>query len=317
MKTISVVVPVYYNAGSLGQLAARLAQVEAELRALDLGLQLIFVDDGSGDASLDELLKIKQARPETVVVKLTRNFGADPACKCGLGFVTGDCFVILAADLQDPPELIPDLARRWLAGSRFVICEREEREDPPVSMFFSAVYYRLLRLLVMPDYPSGGYDLGLFDRMFLPHMRDAVKGASTTLTAYWVGVQPEVVRYARGKRVHGESRWTFSKKLAAFVDDMLGFSTKPLRLMSLFGLVVAGGSFLYGLMVVAYALAGERELPGFASIVTLVSGLLGVVILMLGLIGEYLSRILSLMNRRPDAVIDRVYEALPGRSDKG
>lgn len=307
MKTLSIVVPVYHNAESLPILFDRLIAVEHQLSTLGLQVELIFVDDGSGDASLEELLKIKQRRPNTKVIKLTRNFGANKALKCGFRFVTGDCFLLLAADLQDPPELIPELASRWLAGSRFTICERIGRDDPPVTRFLSATYYRLIRMLVMPEYPSGGYDIALMDKCFLGYMQDASKGSYTHLLGYWLGFKPEVIHYHRESRTHGKSRWTLRKKITTFLDVMLGFSVRPLRLMAAVGVLVATMSFVYGIVIVAYALAGDTPVPGFASIVALLAFLLGLVIVMLGMIGEYLARILDEINRRPEVVIDEVY----------
>jgi polyisoprenyl-phosphate glycosyltransferase len=307
MKSISVVVPVYYNEQSIPVLFERLKAVEEELREMQVALEVIFVDDGSGDGSLEALMDIKAQRPATRIVKLTRNFGAIRAAKCGFKFVSGDCFLLLSADLQDPPELIPELVRRWLSGAKFVVCERAERTDPWISRLFSHIYYRLVHLLVMKEYPMGGYDTALMDKRFLPYLKDTSKSTSIFLLAYWLGFKPEVVRYRREKRPFGKSRWTFRKKFHAFLDVMLGFSNRPLRLMSGVGLVVAAVSFGYGILAVSVALAGYRPVPGFASLAALISFLLGVVIFMLGLIGEYLARILDELNRRPEVVIDEVY----------
>ena len=170
MKKLSVVIPVYYNEGSLPELFAELMRVEDILRrSRGMELELIFVDDGSGDNSFAELMKIKQIRPDTCVVKLARNFGAIHAVKTGLQYVTGDCFTMLAADLQDPPELLVEMADKWLAGSKFVICVRESRQDPLLSKAFARLYYGILRLTVTKTYPSGGFDLALMDELLLPY----------------------------------------------------------------------------------------------------------------------------------------------------
>jgi len=306
MQVLSAVIPVYFNEGSLSVLFDQLRVVEDQLAGLDMKLELIFVDDGSGDASLAELLKIKEARPDTKIVKLTRNFGAVHASKCGLQFVTGDCFMILAADLQDPPELIVAMATRWLAGSRFTICERSSRDDPVVSKVFSAAFYWLVHRLVMRDYPSGGYDMALMDRALLPHLVTSSKNLYTPLLAYWLGYRPEVIKYHRPKRSHGTSRWTFRKKLTAFLDVILGFSVTPIRLISGFGAIVAVLSVCYGVSVVVNALLGNVPVVGFASLAALITFLLGLVLVMLGVIGEYLWRVFDEVNRRPEAVVDEV-----------
>lgn len=306
-NTLSIVVPVYFNAGSLPILFDRLTAIERQLNSMDMGLELIFVDDGSGDTSLDELLRIKKARQETKVVKLTRNFGAVHASKCGFQFVTGDCFMILAADLQDPPELIMQMVEKWRAGSKFTICERVSREDPLISKFFSAIFYWLLHRLVIGDYPEGGYDMALMDKSLLPHILNSSKNLYTPLLAYWLGYKPEIIHYHRAEREHGKSRWTFRKKFKAFLDVMLGFSVTPIRLISAFGVIVATLSFAYGVSVVINAFLGNVPVVGFASLVALITFLLGLVIIMLGIIGEYLWRVFDEVNKRPEVVIDEVY----------
>ncbi|MDQ3160206.1 MAG: glycosyltransferase family 2 protein [Pseudomonadota bacterium] len=306
-KIVSVVVPVYYNADSLPLLHERLTAVEKTLMDLHgVRLQLIFVNDGSRDGSQLALVRIKEQRPDAVVVRLSRNFGAVHASRTGFRFVEGGAFVILAADLQDPPELLLEMVPRWLAGRKFVIAVRASREDPLSSRIYSWVYYRVLRLLVLPGYPDGGFDIALMDRDLLEPMRNCSKNAFTPLLAYWLGYEPEVVSYHRPRREHGRSGWTFTKKIKTFLDVMLGFSVTPIRLISAVGVFVAGASFVYGISVVIAALSGNIPVLGYASLVSLVTFLLGLIILMLGIIGEYLWRIFDEVNRRPDTVIDEV-----------
>jgi glycosyltransferase involved in cell wall biosynthesis len=306
MKTVSVVVPVYYNEGSLPSLFAELKEVERKLRDKDLQLELIFVDDGSGDGSWGQLLKIKQEREATKLIKLTRNFGAVHACKTGTRFVTGDCFTVLAADLQDPPDLIDAMVDKWLAGAKYVLCARRGRDDPLRTKVFSYLYYRLVRALVAPDYPSEGYDLCLMDKVILPYYSGSGKNAYTPLLVYWLGFRPEVIYYRRRERSHGRSRWTFRKKVNAFVDSLAGFSIVPIRFVSLLGFVVSVASLGYGTFILVNAVLGRIDVRGFATVVTLIAFLLGVIISMLGMMGEYIWRIFDEVNKTPEAVIDEV-----------
>lgn len=306
-KMVSVVVPVFYNEHSLPVLFDALMEVEAGLRERGLDLELIFVDDGSRDASLKALLKIKDTRPATKVIKLTRNFGAVQASKTGMRFVTGDCFLVLAADLQDPPELILEMADLWQRGAKFVICVREGREDGPLSVVLSKLYYFLLRLFVVGDYPRGGYDPALMSREFLPYMLNSAKNVNTPLFAYWLGFEPVRIRFSRRKRLHGRSRWTFLKRVKFFVDSILGFSMVPIRLMSIFGAVVALASFVYGGVIAVHALRGLSDVRGFPTLVVVISFLFGVVIMMLGILGEYIWRIFDEVSRRPETVIDEIF----------
>jgi dolichol-phosphate mannosyltransferase len=305
--TISVIVPVYFNADSLPTLHQELVAVENELRERDIDLQLIFVDDGSEDESLAELLAIKNERPATIVIELTRNFGSVPAVRTGLRYVAGDCFTFLSADLQDPPRLIVDMVDHWLSGSKFVICERSTRGDPWASRVLSKFYYFVLRKLVLPGYPTGGFDLALMDRVMLEPLRNSAKTAFLPLLAYWLGFKPSVLHYQRRRRPYGRSRWTFRKKFRAFVDVILGFSVTPIRAISATGAVVSMISFAYGIVVVVAALIGNVPVPGFPTIVALVTFLLGLIILMLGMIGEYLWRVFDQTNGRPEAVINQVH----------
>ena len=306
MKKLSVIVPGYFNEGSLPLLLTELQGVESKLLDLDMELELIFVDDGSGDGSWQELLKIKAARPATRLVKLARNFGAVHASKTGLQFVTGDCFLYLVADLQDPPSLILEMVRRWQTGCKYVICTRSARQDPPLTKLFARWYYRLLRLIVVKDYPAGGFDLALMDRALLPHLRDSSKNINPNVFSFWLGFKPEIIPYRRRERQHGRSRWTFAKKLKFFLDTMLGFSIVPLRAISLVGLVVAFLSGAYGLLVFCNALLGRYEVHGFATLAVLLCFLLGLQMSMLGVIGEYLWRIFDEVNKRPETVIDQI-----------
>jgi glycosyltransferase involved in cell wall biosynthesis len=307
MPTVSIVIPVYFNEQSLWPLFTELRQIEQQLNNQGVELELIFVDDGSGDGSLQELLKIKQQRQATKIIKLTRNFGAVHATRTGFMFVTGDCFMNLAADLQDPPDLILRVVEKWKSGSKFVLCARVHRHDPISSKIFAAIYYLLLRLFVVKDYPRGGFDLALMDRAFLPYLKNSSKNVNTPLFAYWLGFKPEVIHYIRREREHGKSRWNFWKRLKLFLDSILGFSIVPIRAISLLGLIVSILSFSYGLWILIQTQLGHRDVRGFATIVALVSFLLGLIIIMLGVIGEYLWRVFDETSNRPESVIDEIY----------
>ena len=307
MAKISVMTPVYFNEESIAPLFVELTKVEQVLARQGHTLEIIFVDDGSGDNSMRELLNIKRQREATRIIKLTRNFGAMNASKVGYQFVTGDCVVGLAADLQEPPELIIQMVQKWCAGAKFVLCARTRRNDPLPSRWFSAFYYWLLRLFVVDQYPKNGFDLALMDKAMLPHIQNAGKNINLPLLEYWLGFKPEIIYYERRERPHGRSRFSFAKRVKVSFDSIFGFSIVPIRLISLVGFIVSMLSFGYGLLVLITTMLGRSEVPGFATIVALVSFLLGLVIVMLGIIGEYLWRIFDETNRRPSAVIDEVY----------
>jgi len=306
-RVVSVVIPVYFNEHSLPGLFDELKEVERQLQSRGVGLELIFVDDGSGDVSLKTLLDYKARRPQTKVLKHTRNFGAGQAIKSGLRHVTGDCFLFLAADSQDPPDLIVQTVDRWLDGKKYVVATRESRQDPLISKFFSWIYYKLVAMFVISDYPRGGFDVALMDKSLLPHMLKAGKNINLNLFGYWLGYKPELIPYKRLRRSHGKSRWTPTKRVKLFMDSLLGFSVVPMRVISMIGLIVAVLSLGFGVSVVVSALLGDKAVPGFAALATIISFLLGLIVVMLGVIGEYLWRIADETNQRPDSVVDEVF----------
>ncbi|MGI6739876.1 MAG: glycosyltransferase [Brevefilum sp.] len=304
MKKLSIVVPVYYNEQSLPHLFVHLQKLEQSLINKDIATELIFVDDGSGDDSFAELLNIKHARPETKIIKLTRNFGNVRAEKAGYPYVTGDCFCCLAADLQDPPELIDEMADYWLAGEKFIICTREERVDPPLTTLFANLYYRMVRSFVIRNYPKGGYDLALMDRDMLPYMRNSGKNINPALFAFSLGYEPIVIKYKRQKREFGKSRWTFAKKFNYFIDSILGYSVIPIHIISWIGIALAIVSFGYGLFTIFEVLIKGIEVRGFASLFTLTAFLSGLILTMLGIIGQYIWRIFDEIVGLPESVVE-------------
>jgi dolichol-phosphate mannosyltransferase len=306
LRTITVVIPVYFNRDSLELLHLRLCEVGDALAARGIAVSMVFVDDGSGDDSFKVLAGLHARDPRVRVVRHVRNFGSFAALKTGIAHAAGDAVVTLSADLQDPPELIIEMAERWLAGERFVIAVRASRDDPASSKLFSTLYYRVLRALVIPDYPAGGFDFMLIDRQVVPFILEGPKGVNLNLYTYWLGFPPSVLSYDRVARQHGRSRWTLSKKVNLFLNTITGFSARPIRLMSLFGLGVAGLGLAYGVYVVLFALVNGSPAPGFPTLAALISLFSGLIIFMLGVIGEYLWRIFDAVNRKPEAVVGEV-----------
>jgi glycosyltransferase involved in cell wall biosynthesis len=307
MKTkLSIVVPVYFNEASLPHLETALTKLEADLAGDQVHLELIFVNDGSRDKSLEVLTKIKQSRPETRVLNHLSNQGSMAAIQTGLKYVTGDCFTFLAADLQDPPELLVEMVKEWKTGEKFVVGTRSSREDPPLTKFFAWLYYRLVRLLVMPTYPEGGFDMAVMDKLFLPALARCGPNKNLAMFAWSLGVPAKILKYHRRERAHGKSMWTFRKKVNYFIDSSVGFSVKPMRLASLSGFVIAFGCFIYALIVVSGKLLGLIEVPGFAALAALLGFLNGCAFIFLGMLGEYVWRIYREMDRHAEPITEEI-----------
>ena len=307
-KKVSIVIPVYFNEESLDDLFKELEALEDNLRKRNYLLELVFVDDGSGDNSLGKLIKFKLKRENTKIIKLTRNFGANLASKEGLRHVSGDCFTVLAADLQDSPSLILEMLSKWEKGSKFVVCQRKKREDAFFKILFARILYVLIRKLVIKNYPKYGFDLSLLDKSILTHIINTSKSMYYPVHLYWLGYKPDIIYYERAKRNFGKSRWTLYKSINATLDILLGFTSKFTQLISLFGLITSLASFLYGAKLILAALLGNVPVPGYASIMVLLSFFFGLTILYLSLIQEYLWRIYGDINKRSDVIVEMIYD---------
>jgi glycosyltransferase involved in cell wall biosynthesis len=304
---LSVIIPVYYNAESMPALEEGLRWLVQRLTERAMVLEVIAVNDGSGDDSLEALLAMKQRLPWLKVISLARNFGAVAASKTGFRYVTGDCFIIVAADLQDPLEQVLVMVDHWRDGHRFVISHRAARQDPTTTKAFAWVYYKILRWLVVDNYPPGGFDLMLMDRIMLPYMAESARNTNPNMYAFWLGFSPVMLSYDRRARLHGKSRWTFRKRLNFMVDTISGFSVVPIRILSAFGLLVAVLACLYGVNIVIQVSLGATTAQGFPTIVTLIAFFSGMILTMLGVIGEYIWRIFDIVAGKPESVVARAW----------
>jgi glycosyltransferase involved in cell wall biosynthesis len=301
-KKISVVVPVYFNAPSLPDLLKHLDQIRSELSKINLDLEVVAVDDGSKDNSFDTLTDLSKKYSFLKIYQLTKNFGEATAAKFGLRNITGDAFSVLAADLQDPPELILGMAKSWLEGNSYVICERAKRNDPVFSKFLAKLYYKFLTKFIMPTYPKKGFDLFLMDSKYLPVINDSSKSSSIPLILSWIGIEPKKISYVRQNREHGKSTWTLFKRINLLLDVLFSFSRKPIRIVSSIGALTALGGLIYGITVIIERLNGTTGSQGTASLIALVSFTSGLVLLTLGIIAEYIWRIWDEVNNRPDGI---------------
>jgi len=307
MKTLSVVVPVYYNEANLHETIPRLLGLQASLP--DMRLELIFVDDGSGDRSLSILLEHQKKNPESIrVVKLTRNFGAMAAVQAGFLQATGDCVGMVSADLQDPVHILVDMVAHWRKGARAVYAVRTARQDPLSSRIFSRLYYALVRRLVMADYPVGGFDFLLVDRQIIDIINGIREKNTNVMTLiHWLGFEPVKIPYERAQRKAGASRWTMRKKIKFFLDSFVAFSYVPIRFLSATGILLSSLAFVYAGAVFYDRLVNGVVVPGWTALALGVVFLGGLQILMLGVLGEYLWRTLDETRKRPSFVVDRVF----------
>ena len=307
---LSIVVPVYFNALNLPDTIPQLLALgDAQS---DVDIELVFVDDGSGDDSLAVLRTFQSKHPDQIrVVKLTRNFGSMAAIQAGLTVTRGDCVGMIAADLQDPPELFLEMLAHWRAGSKAVLAVRSDREDSRSQRFFANSYYSLIRKFALRGYPPGGFDFFLIDRQVVSDiLRIREKNTNLMSLIFWLGYRPVMLPYVRRAREKGHSRWTLSKKIKLFIDSFVAFSYVPIRFLSATGLFVASAAFVYGAYVFFAWLVQDIPVRGFAPVIIVLAFTSGLQMTMLGVLGEYLWRTLDETRGRPAYVIDEVFETV-------
>jgi len=313
MTTFSIVVPVYQNRANLPETIPTLLALEASLPGYQV--ELVLVDDGSTDGSRDLVLAATREHPARVrAVMLTRNFGQTAATQAGLRHATGDCVGIISCDLQEPPALLVEMVRAWEGGAKFVLGERVERAEGGGHKFMSGIYWYCVRHFAFPDYPPMGYDFCLLDRQVAQDVtRINEKNSSIFVLIYWLGYRPHRIPIRRELRRAGRSQWRFWKKVSFTTDTLIGFTRVPSRIITFAGLGLATLCVLYLFVVVAQWYVLRAAPPGWATLAGLVLLLGAMTLFSLGIISEYLCRILEETRKRPPFVVDRVEGSPPPR----
>jgi glycosyltransferase involved in cell wall biosynthesis len=314
---ISVVIPVYNNAASLPDLLARFRELAAQ-NAQDR-FEFVFVDDGSFDDSLSVLVSLAQGESRIRIVKLSRNFGSNAALLAGLSQARGDAVAAIAADLQDPPELIIDLICHWREGDKVVLAARQTRDDGFLNTLLSDIFYAMFRRFAIKAMPKRGFDFFLLDRQvcdLINHIQE--NNVYLMGLIVWLGFTPKVITYHRRKREkrYGRSMWTFGRKIKYFIDSFVAFTYFPVRATSIIGLTFSIIGLLYALVVVFMRLIIQVPIEGWASLMVVVLVVSGIQMMMMGILGEYLWRNLDETRKRPRFIIDRVIEPGANSTDE-
>jgi glycosyltransferase involved in cell wall biosynthesis len=310
----SLIVPIYRSEESIPDLLAAIEDLDARL---DRELEVVFVDDGSPDRSFEILeSELPKRGLRAQLLTLSRNFGAFAAIREGLAVAEGPYFAVMAADLQEPPELVLEFFRSLVSEPvDLVIGCRTGRDDPLPSRWASQLFWWLYRRLVQPQMPPGGVDVfgcnrGVRDR--LVDLREA--NSSLVGLLFWVGFRRKRVPYRRAQRARGRSAWTWSKKLRYLSDSVFGFSDLPIRLLLVSGGVGMLASILFGAFVFAARLLGLIEVPGYSAIVVTISFFAALNLFGLGVIGSYVWRAFENTKGRPSAIV--MSEARFGRGER-
>jgi polyisoprenyl-phosphate glycosyltransferase len=295
----SLVVPLYNEEANLPELYRRLREV---IDRLDGEAELVLINDGSRDRSLAIMRDLHHQDPQVSYLSLARNFGHQVAVTAGLNFARGEAIVVLDADLQDPPELIPALIEKWRQGYQVVYAQRTQRQKERwFKRLMAYGFYRILRHLADVDIPTDTGDFCLMDRRIvdllnaMPERNRYIRGLRA-----WVGFQQTAVPYVRDPRFAGEVKYTFTKSLALAVSSLVSFSIVPLRLSTYLGLLAAAIALIMAVLVVYWRFfAPHSPLTGFATIAIAVFFLGAVQLISIGILGEYIGRIYDEIKGRP------------------
>ncbi|MCE2668711.1 MAG: glycosyltransferase family 2 protein [Microcystis sp.] len=306
MPKYSLIIPIYNEEETIRELYRR---VSAVMDSLDDSVELILINDGSGDRSLKLMRELQERDARVCYISFARNFGHQAAVTAGLNFARGQVIVVLDADLQDPPELIPKMIESWQAGYHVVYAQRTKRKKESWFKRLTAyVFYRLLGQLADVDIPADTGDFCLMDRQVvdllnsMPERNRYIRGLRA-----WIGFQQTAVKFERDPRFAGEVKYTFKKSLALAINSLVSFSKIPLRLSTYLGLFSALIALLMALLVLYWRLQQpDSPVTGLATILIAVFFLGSVQLISIGILGEYIGRIYEEVKGRPAYTIAEI-----------
>ncbi|GGG53444.1 glycosyl transferase [Hymenobacter glacieicola] len=276
----------------------------------EVEVEYVLVDDASADGTAAALHRFRRQYPDRVrVVELAGNVGSYNAIVAGMAHATGDCNVIITADMQDPPELMVTMYAYWRQGFQLVIGNRQDRQEGLLTTWFSRLFHSLMRRFALRNIPPGGFDYVLFDRQ----VREQVvqlqeRNSNVFYLMTWLGYAYVNIPYSRRRREIGTSRWTLSKKVKLFLDSFLSFSFFPIRAISATGISLGVVAMLYGLYLVALRLSGTQQPAGWTMLMVVVLFVSAFQMMALGIIGEYVWRGLDAARNRPLYIVKDVSE---------
>lgn len=306
MDKISIIIPVYFNESSLADTYDEIRKTMDE-NSTRFDYEIVIVDDGSKDNSYKVMKDLAVKDNKIRLVKLSKNHGSYVAILAGLKYATGDAYTFLAADLQDPPELIPQMYDEWIKHNKrdMVFSVRGSREDPITSRIYSYFFYKFFRTFVLPEYPEKGYDCFFINK----EQRDIIvgmneKNSHLMAQIVWLGFGQHYIYYHRKKRKYGKSRWTFFKKFKLAFDTFFGFSGRPLRLASFMGMCVSILGFIMALYIILRKIISDVPVFGIPSLMVsiLITG--GLILMSIGIVGEYMWRSFDESRNRPTYIVE-------------
>lgn len=307
-KLVTILIPAYNEEEVLPMLYKRLTKLMDGLPQYDF--EILFVNDGSQDRTLELIQEMRQRDSRICYVNLSRNYGKEVAMIAGFDYVTGDCMINIDADLQDPPELIPDMLKYWENGYDDVYAKRKSRKGESIlKKFTSWGYYRVLQSMTNIQIQTDTGDFRLLDRRCVEAIRQMRESQRYTKGLYsWIGYKKKEILYDKDTRAAGKTKWNYRKLANLSIDGITSFTTSPLRWAALIGILVSLCGFIYMIIIIAKTLISGIDVPGYASMMVVTLFLGGLQLIFLGIIGEYLGRAFYESKRRPLYFIDRYNE---------
>lgn len=308
-ETISIIVPCYNEEDVIAMCHDEITKV---VNTLPYGFEIIYINDGSTDSTFEKLKTIQKEDYRVIIINLSRNFGKEAAMTAGIDNVKGDALIILDADLQDPPALIPDLIKMWKDTKADVVYgQRMIREGETWFKKFTANgFYKVINFIASNvEIPRNTGDFRLMNRRSIDALKQLrekhrfMKGLFA-----WIGYKQVALQYNRAPRAAGETKWSYVGLWNLALEGIAGFSTTPLRVASFFGLLISILSFLFGGYIIARTMISGVDVPGWATLTVMIAFLSGIQLLSIGILGEYVGRIFGEAKKRPLYFVEEIYK---------
>ena len=299
MKKISIIIPAYNEEESLPMLRDRIEKLMDSMKNYEF--EILFVNDGSKDRTIEIIKKMREEDTRFNYVDFSRNFGKEIAMIAGLDYATGDCVIFMDADLQDPPELIPELVKYWEQGYDDVYAKRRSRKGETwLKKFTSKMYYKVLQKTTRIEIQKDTGDFRLLDRRCVNALKKLRESERNTKSMFsWIGYKKKEVLYDRDPRIAGTTKWNYIKLIDLAIDGITSFTTSPLRLSTYIAIPTFLVLFVYFMYVIVKCFVIKQAIQAFQAIILLILFFSGVQILLFGIVGEYLGRIFNETKNRP------------------
>lgn len=300
---VSIIIPVYYNEDNLKPLYNDIK--EKFINKIDYDYEIVMVNDGSKDSSYEVMKELSKLDSNIKIFSLSRNFGSHAAILCGMTHSTGDCAIIKAADLQEPTELLIEMVDSWQQGNNVVLAVRNGRNEKKSKEFFANFYYWMVRKVALPQMPPKGFDVFLIDRKVIQVLENLDEKNSSLLgQILWSGFKTGKIYYTRLAREIGTSKWTLKKKIGLVKDTLFSFTNLPITVVTGVGVISILGAVIWAISVMVGKISGRILVTGWTTLIIFNLLSFGIIMMTLGILGEYLWRTFDASRKRPIYIIE-------------